>query len=117
MMKVDVEGFELEVLRGSRRTIEGSPDLALLVEINPAAQAAADHETDELLDELESEGRCCWIVEEAVAGQSADDSRAESHDTAGVRSAGPAWYGNVLSVPAHRRAEVERVIEHVLASL
>ncbi len=117
MMKIDVEGFELEALSGSRRTIERSPDLALLVELNPAAQAAAGHGTDELLDVLESNGRCGWIVEEAVSGRAAVVRELNHATRAEIRTADPAWYGNVLSVPAHRRTDVERAIDRVLAGL
>ena len=35
MMKIDVEGAELQVLKGPRVTLEKSPDIILLMELHP----------------------------------------------------------------------------------
>ncbi|MCY4060848.1 MAG: FkbM family methyltransferase [Chloroflexi bacterium] len=44
IVKMDIEGAELDALRGMRRTIANSPGLALVMEYNPAALNAFGHE-------------------------------------------------------------------------
>ena len=52
-IKVDVEGWELAVLRGARRTIESrGRDLALFVEMHPSTWPAIGITKDEMIDEL-----------------------------------------------------------------
>ena len=51
VVKIDVEGAEVEVLRGARRTLERFRPL-LLVELNPSALAARGSGARALLDEL-----------------------------------------------------------------
>lgn len=55
VVKVDVEGAEVEVLRGARRTLERFRPL-LLVELNPSALAARGSGAPELLGELAALG-------------------------------------------------------------
>ena len=52
---VDVEGFEIAVLRGAMRTVRALPDLQLVVEIHPSAWPAAEtsrEEAEEILKGL-----------------------------------------------------------------
>jgi FkbM family methyltransferase len=52
VVKLDVEGAELDALRGMRRTLTDTSRLAIFVECNPTALAAAGASVRELLDEL-----------------------------------------------------------------
>ena len=56
IVKMDIEGAELAALRGMRRTIARSPDLALVMEYNPSALRAFGHEPAAALDEARALG-------------------------------------------------------------
>ena len=56
IVKMDIEGAELAALRGMRRTIAASPDLALVMEYNPSALKAFGHEPVAALDEARQLG-------------------------------------------------------------
>jgi len=52
IVKMDIEGAELNALRGMRRLIAASPQLALVMEYNPGALAAAGHAPHAVLQEI-----------------------------------------------------------------
>jgi hypothetical protein len=56
VVKLDVEGGEVEALRGMKRLLGRRPDLYLVVECNPGRLAAMGTSADELFSLLESEG-------------------------------------------------------------
>ena len=56
IVKMDIEGAELAALRGMRRTIADSPDLALVMEFNPSALKAFGHQPAAALHEALSLG-------------------------------------------------------------
>ncbi len=56
LVKMDIEGAELAALRGMKRLIAASPQLALIMEYNPAALAAFGHEPAEALAEARGLG-------------------------------------------------------------
>jgi FkbM family methyltransferase len=86
VLKVDVEGWELNVLAGLERTISDSPELAVFCEFNPKAQACAGHDKTELLN---------WFLDRKFAlacpqqgelqdlGRDSVDSWVETHDPNG----------------------------------
>ena len=51
LIKMDIEGAELSALRGMKKTIANSPDLALVMEYNPAALMAFGHAPEAALHE------------------------------------------------------------------
>ena len=51
LVKMDIEGAELDALRGMKRTIAASPGLMLVMEYNPGALAAFGHDPLEALGE------------------------------------------------------------------
>ena len=55
VIKVDVEGWELAVLRGARELIARSPKLALFVELHPSIWPLLGTSRAELLAELEAQ--------------------------------------------------------------
>lgn len=57
LMKIDVEGFELAVLRGARETIRRrGAQLALFVEMHPTTWAEVGTSKEEMIRELEAQG-------------------------------------------------------------
>ncbi|MCZ7531182.1 MAG: FkbM family methyltransferase [Acidimicrobiia bacterium] len=52
VLKIDVEGAEPEVLRGLAETIDRSPRVTVVCEINPSALDRCGHSTSELLETL-----------------------------------------------------------------
>ncbi len=48
ILKIDVEGWELNVLRGLEKTIAGSPHIAIFCELNRAAQKCAGYRPEQL---------------------------------------------------------------------
>lgn len=77
LLKIDVEGFELKVVRGAERTLQDIR--AALVEVHPAAMALVGDTPDELrhalegiglevevLDENAETGRAHWLAQRAA---------------------------------------------------
>jgi hypothetical protein len=62
-MKVDVQGQEIAVLQGMRRTIEQNPDLVLQIEISPTHLRNAGTSATALVEHLLSLGFRGWDVE------------------------------------------------------
>jgi FkbM family methyltransferase len=56
LLKVDVQGFEVEVLVGARRLLESNPDLMILLEFWPHGLRLAGHSPEKLLDILYKAG-------------------------------------------------------------
>ena len=87
VLKVDVEGAELEALEGMRRTLSDNPGLALCIEWNPACMRNAGYDPLELpaelrrlgfggirvLDDMESRVRKVEDAEAVVRSGSAPD--------------------------------------------
>lgn len=67
VMKVDVEGAELDVLEGARGFLEHRPDAVLIVEFNPIAQERAGRGRLEVLDRIRSLGLRVWRIDETTA--------------------------------------------------
>jgi FkbM family methyltransferase len=64
VVKIDVEGSELEVLRGMRQTLSGSAGATLFVEYNPAALRSAGTNPLELLELLDRYGYEAYVIDE-----------------------------------------------------
>jgi FkbM family methyltransferase len=60
MMKIDVEGAELQVLRGARATLEKNPDIILLLELHPGLGVNPAEVCNFLRQLGFSESGACW---------------------------------------------------------
>ncbi len=66
-VKVDVEGAELRVFHGLRRTIEGSPDITVLLEWSPGQLQMVGDSPGELVELLQGFGFGFRLVEDNLA--------------------------------------------------
>jgi FkbM family methyltransferase len=112
-VKIDVEGYEFEVLRGAQRLLARCPDAILMFEINPATLERAGHAPGEVFDLFASDRWALWLIDEHTADAPAPIRALNAETRALVDSAERRWYGNVLAVPQHRRIEISGVIEGI----
>lgn len=74
ILKVDVEGWELNVLAGLEKTIEASRHLTVFCEFNPAAQECAGRTKSELFEWLfDRQFLLSWPVQEKLQPLTRDD--------------------------------------------
>lgn len=66
LVKLDIEGGEVEALRGMRRSLASSPDPSVIVECNPGALSRAGTTPHELLDELRAAGLESAAIDEEM---------------------------------------------------
>jgi FkbM family methyltransferase len=110
LIKVDVEGFEPDVLAGAARMLGSEPRPVLIVELNPAAVRANGRDPSDLLDPFAPDEWAIWLIDE-TASSSHDRFRLLREEASTVRPHDdPSWYGNLLIVPAERKDEISRVI-------
>ena len=64
LVKIDVEGHELLVLRGMKDTLSRFPDLSLVVEFNPKVLKAAGTRPEDLLLELDRLGFSVFLLDD-----------------------------------------------------
>lgn len=64
LVKIDVEGFELEVLRGMRAILDRSPDIMLIAEYGPTHLSRQGVSPEEWIAEFESFGFSLWTIDE-----------------------------------------------------
>ncbi|MCL4708222.1 FkbM family methyltransferase [bacterium] len=67
-VKIDVEGGEIEVLKGMSKILQFNPALRLIVEWNPSALKRAGHKAEELPDLLQKAGFHVSVIDEERNG-------------------------------------------------
>jgi FkbM family methyltransferase len=63
LVKIDVEGAEINVLKGMERIITDSYDIKLIIEVHPGVQAKAGHNFGEVTDYLFSRGFGVYCIQ------------------------------------------------------
>ncbi len=91
--KIDVEGAELDVLRGMQQTLAGRRKITLFVELNPACLQAAGHTPGELIGYLHDLGFSIALIDEQAGTITPLEQRhfIPPEDR-------PFWYGNLYCV-------------------
>lgn len=68
VVKIDAEGFELQVWRGMRRIVAENPDVAVIVEFGPSHIRRAGGTVADWIAELRAPGLTPWEIEEVGGG-------------------------------------------------
>jgi len=112
LMKIDVEGFEPEVLRGARDLIERNPAMGIICEVGPLTLRSAGHDVQGLVDEISRPDRTLWVIDDrARPGPHGRISRAEVALDWITSDAPTTWYGNLLSVAIGAEARFADLID------
>jgi FkbM family methyltransferase len=108
MIKVDVEGGEIDVLAGCGQIFQRNPELAVMVELAPQYLRAAGVSLDRLVDALPDGDRVVYVIEDRVDGPNPLGPVRPLHELRSwvEQDAPPLWYANLLSVPRAREANV-----------
>ena len=107
-LKIDVEGFETEVLRGAQRLLGQAADLAILVELNPQAMATAGYRLDDLLEHVPASDWRLWLVEDPTSKRQSRLMEVTHAELTEYSSAQPrGWYANLLAIKGERAAQLD----------
>jgi FkbM family methyltransferase len=68
LVKIDVEGAELQVWQGMQRIVADNPDIALVLEFGPSHLAKAGQSVSGWFEALQSTGLTAWEIDEASGG-------------------------------------------------
>lgn len=96
--KIDVEGAEIEALRGMGRLLAHEPKPTLVVEWSPTCQVMAGHRPDELIGLLRKSGYSPAILGGGRNTRTIDDVLREVRAGTIPQS----WYANLLCIPTSR---------------
>lgn len=92
LIKIDVEGAELDVLAGTAGLLAESPAVAMIVEWNPACLRAAGRDADELPRALADLGFTVTVLDEQAGLIQPIDSFLATHR---VDALPPTWFANL----------------------
>lgn len=63
VVKVDVQGFDLEAVQGLERTIAANPSMTILVELSPLELSLRQVAVEEVLASYEQQGFAVWLLD------------------------------------------------------
>lgn len=105
VVKLDVEGYELDALTGLEPVLERYADVRMLVEMNPKCLVLAGSSGDDLVERLRGYGFRIFVLEESTY-----DWRELRPETDWTTLINPASYANLYCVRADRCTTVSAVL-------
>lgn len=91
VVKIDVEGAEVSVLKGMQETLQRNNDIRLFIELNPVCLEAAGHSASELVASLKESGFSIQLINETTGELRQLDERLE-----GIPVDDPLYYANLF---------------------
>lgn len=95
VVKIDVEGFETDVIAGARRLLASSPNVSVIFEINPTSLAAVGRNVDALIDLFPADE---WDLR--LLG---DDALSGADLVAFISQQPAGWYSSIVATRADPR--------------
>jgi FkbM family methyltransferase len=98
VVKIDVEGAELEVLEGMTAILRSSPTVSLIVEWNPTCLGAAGYAPDALPAYLRANGFTLFLIDNLSGAIRSIEEVLELFKAGTLH---PHWYGNLIGRREH----------------
>ncbi|MBA3884192.1 MAG: glycosyltransferase [Acidobacteria bacterium] len=114
MIRIAVEGLERDGLRDARGLIERNPDAVILLEAGQTALQRAGSSAIDLMQCLSSGTRFAWLVQEGGRDVSPCVRPLDDNARSVVTGGDELWCGKLLSAPAQRRHDIERIVMPLL---
>lgn len=100
MIKLDVEGHEIDALRGAAGLFDRSPGASILCEVAPAYLAQGGRRVVDLIEALPTQGRSLWVADlHPAPGPARKLVRFEALAEQFLAASPGFLYANILSVP------------------
>lgn len=100
LIKIDIGGHELDVLRGAEAVLGSNPDASIIVELDLEAQAQAGRSSETLVEFIRLRGPS-WMIEEVPAGGDARVKLVED-SIMGTMTRTDGRHRRLIGVPRHR---------------
>jgi FkbM family methyltransferase len=113
LVKIDVEGFEIEVLDGAVEVLERSPRASLIIELNPATMRSAGRRPDALIERFAGDRWSLWLADDRAADPEQRLRPLDDDTRSFVDRAPDGWYGNLIVLALEREDDVRALVDGI----